>query len=106
MGRKASKYALVLPSICRRWIDALPDCIFAYNISKHESAQETPFRVMFGRDPSPLQPDFIGTLNPIPVTQREDMDQRMRCRQDIIIAQMKRKWDTVNTIVCMPHVIN
>jgi hypothetical protein len=85
-----------------RWIDALPACVYAYRITKHESMQLTPFEVMYGRVPhecSPLVLENPDSLNTIP--DKEVIAQRVRERQDIVIKKMKRRWDTVNTIVCI-----
>jgi hypothetical protein len=73
-----------------------------YRITKHESMQLTPFEVMYGRVPhecSPLVLKNPDSLNTIP--DKEVIAQRVRERQDIVIKKMKRRWDTVNTIVCI-----
>jgi len=37
-----------------KWDEYLPYTVHAYNITVHEAIQQTPFFLMFGRDPSPL----------------------------------------------------
>eukprot|EP01127_Copromyxa_protea_P022442 TRINITY_DN803_c0_g1_i18.p2 TRINITY_DN803_c0_g1~~TRINITY_DN803_c0_g1_i18.p2 ORF type:complete len:102 (+),score=7.72 TRINITY_DN803_c0_g1_i18:277-582(+) len=64
---------------------------------------------MFGRIPFNLCPlteaDLdeevaLEDLNPVPIGERRsEVFQRVRERQDLTMQRMKRKWDTVNTVV-------
>jgi len=87
--------AAVAEEYPQKWQDYMPLVCHAYNTSYHRSINDTPFHVMFGRDPNPLilQTDKVEEVCQAELqTRMETMDHtRTIVHENLILEQEKSK---------------